>query len=478
MPQTQETQGEVRKAKLERALRASYRNFNSFFRAYHPGSSYIYGDHTVSILNAVNQAIYKLENGENSYTIINIPQRHGKSDIISRRLPVWTLLRNPTLEIILASYNQEIAEDMSIDARACYREICNDYGRSISNEKDQIKSWKTDQGGGLFAVGFGGTATGRGANLLIIDDFFKSRLEAESETIRKRVWESIQSDFMTRLAPVHAVIILANRWHVDDPVGRIIKKNNLADSSYDPEFPKFNIIKFPAQNEQGKWLFTERFSEQWYKSERALMGNYAWSAQGLQNPQPRRGNMLRADMVQILKDMPDNIRWVRGWDLASSEKERMKDDPDYTVGTKLGLRFGNNGAPPEIFIDNVIRGQWTALKRDEIIKNTALKDGSGVHVYIEAVAGYKDTYTRMKGILSGHSVVRQVTPHQDKVIRASAFEPIFEIGNVYIREAPWNHAWLEEIKAFPSVSHDDQVDSVVIAGLSLLNQRGRLKISK
>jgi predicted phage terminase large subunit-like protein len=325
----------------------------------------------------------------------------------------------------------------------------------------------------MYAAGIGGTITGRGADVLIIGDYLKNREEAESELMRDKVWDSFQSDLMTRLAPVHAVIIVANRWHVDDLCGRIEAKNNQKSEQYDPDFPVFSIIRFPAQKQMtGEWLFPERFSDEWYRAERAVMGEYAWAAQALQDPQPRQGNLLRIDNVKIAHELPDGLYWQWGWDIASTEKERMKPDPDYTVGTLAAFHDDT------LYVADVRRGRWGAVERDRRIVQAALTSEAS-RVNIEAVGGYKDAALRIKGELSGRAVVSAITwkAGQDKVARVAHFEPLFEAGKIVLRQADWNAPWLAEFGAFPAGKHDDQVDSLVVAARDLVMRRGRSRLS-
>jgi hypothetical protein len=166
------------------------------------------------------------------------------------------------------------------------------YGLAISEESSSVSTWRIkDRRGGLNALGIGGGATGKGAALLIVDDPIKNRQEAESATVRERAWEGLKTDLMTRLAPVSMVFIVANRWNDDDPCGRIIKINDPASDQYDPEFPQFERINFPAQSDDyitaenpGGWLFPERLSAAWYERQRATLGQYGWAALGMQRP--------------------------------------------------------------------------------------------------------------------------------------------------------------------------------------------------
>lgn len=420
----------------------------------------------------------RFERGESVYQAICVPFRHGKSDISSRRFPVWALLRHPDKEVILAGYNQALANSFSLDCQRAFREVGPLYGLSVDRQAGGVESWRVtdagdesltqNYGGALHAAGLGATITGKGGAFICIDDYLKNREDAESEVIRAKVWDGFGSDIMTRRAPVCVVQIIANRWGPDDLVGRIINRNDPHHEDYDPQFPRFEIIKYPAWSEDGGWLFPQRYSDHWYESQRAGLGKYAWSAQGLQDPQPRTGQLLRIDMVRKSNaaTWPDGLRWVRGWDLASTEKERVKDDPDRTVGTLVGW----DGEV--LYVRDVIRQRLAVGERDELIVETAKQDPPGTVVKIEAVGGYVDAFNSAKARLRGVARVEKITPHKDKVVRAGALESIFEGGRVMVpTTAPWVEPWLRELGAFPSAAHDDQVDSLVIAADDLLTQR-------
>jgi len=308
-----------------------------------------------------------------------------------------------------------------------------------------VDSWKIDgHKGAVHAAGLGGTITGRGADLLVIDDYLKNREDAESEVIRNKTWHSLESDLLTRLAPTHAVVIVANRWHKDDIVGRIMDKNDPHHKNYDPDFPKFEIVTFPAEDpETGKFLFPERFSDEYYRGIRAFLGVYAWNAQGLQAPVPRKGALFNMNGVVVhdsIEDFPD-IPYVRFWDLASTEKERLKDDPDATASALLGrvlLKGGGNA----LWIKDASEFYEEAPKRNRRIVATVEYDGPEVRVGIESVAGYKDAYTTLKNVLKGVRRVYKVTASKDKVVRATPLEAVFDACEVHILRAPGtNSSW-------------------------------------
>jgi predicted phage terminase large subunit-like protein len=449
---------------LELAYALARKDFRTFFGITSPGANYVYGRHTREFISQCQAATEAIERGENYYVILNVPPRHGKSDVVSRRYPVWHLGDHPDHEIILASYGADLATELSGNAKECFK-ACVDakmfWDLKISNETHKKNSWGINQHKGLMnAVGLGGTINGRGAHVLVIDDYCKNREEAESLAKRDRAWNSFQSDLLTRLSPEgHAVLIVATRWHPDDLTGRIIEA-----MAADPKFPRFKIISMPAWNETTEqWLFPERFSPENYEAFRAAVGSYAWQSLYQQDPKPRTGNMLRVDKVHVIKekDLPPGLVWRRSWDLASTKKERAKDDPDWTVGTLSAW----DPKKRRIYVRDVIRGQWGPMKREDMIVKTAAADRlMGVsEVVIEGVGGYVDAVKRIKTLLRGIMKVVKVRPQSDKVARATeTIDPIFDAGHVYIVRDEWNSAWLDEFAAFPAGKHDDQVDSLII----------------
>ncbi len=454
-------------------------SFDKFFRTYPPSLDYLFGKHTKALIAELQHASEIVEAGGRHYIIVTMPPRHGKSDICSRRYPAWHMSRNPDHEVILVTYGADLSHDLAHDVRKCFAEAGGKFGLRLSDDRNQIGAWRIEgHRGGMVAVGIGGAMTGRGGSIIVIDDYCKNRAEAESETIRQSTWDSFRSDIITRGAPGHAVIVVATRWHPDDLVGRIFEA-----MEKDPEFPRFKHINFPAEAEDGTFLFPERFDAKYYRGQKAIVGPYAWQSLYQGNPQPRTGQFLRSDLAEIIDAIPETmtvlvgeesdpkvvarkLRYVRSWDLASSEKERVKDDPDYTVGTKVAYDGMN------YFVVDVIRGQWTATERDKQIEAAAVADGPRCTVKIETVAGYKDTYIRIRDRLRGKYIVRNSTPQLDKVARASLVEPAFENKNVFLVRGAWNDAWLAEVSAFPRGKHDDQVDSFVI-GAEELNSAGR-----
>lgn len=440
-------------------------DYGCFFSVAHPGRKYTFGNPTNVMIDVVQEAVDTVERGENYFAVVNIAPRHGKSDIFSKRAPAWILGKHPDWEMILAAYSASLAEELSGTARDCFNECCKSgvFNLSLSRDKHKRASWSPqDEIGVLNAMGLGGTINGRGAKIMIIDDYVKNRIEAESQTVRDAIWNSFTQDLMTRRDPTgHAVIIVATRWHVDDLCGRII-----AAMKENPKFPKFKQIVMKSQNEDGSYLFPERFSKEFYEEARASVSEYGWNSLYQQDPKPREGTLLKIGNCKMIEveDLPPGLNWRRGWDLASSEDERQKDDPDWTVGSLVAYDKPSG----RIYYRDVVRFRHTALKRNEIMLSVAKADkvlGCNKTI-IESTGQSKDTFIIMKAMLAGIQVVEKFTPQGtgDKVTRAaSVLEAPMEAGNVYVVDGKWNDTWADEHLMFPNALHDDQVDSGVVA---------------
>lgn len=434
------------------------------------------GYHTKEITNAIDLAIDRFSRGISSYLQIKVVHRHGKSDIVSRYGPTYFLGKFPDEEVILSSYSASLSHEFSKFARGIIKS--DEYQAVFPNvrldpDDQSVQEWGLDgHFGKLHALGVGGSVTGKGGAFVIIDDPIKNREEAESETIRKKRWEGIRNDILTRLAPAHIVILMGTPFHVLDPHGMVKfeMENN-------PKFPRFEELIFPYKSERYKttFLFPERFSDEWYLHQEALLGEYGAAALLGCNPVPRGGSLFKVENIKVVEEdeIPDDVYFVRAWDPASSEKQLKKDDPDYTAGALLGVRweepFSSDLEPiPHLYLKNMTRMREEATTRNKRICQIAMIDGT-IRVGAEAYAAYKDTYVTIRDVLKGLRVVEKIQSPGDKIVRADQIAPIVEAGNFYIVRGDWNLDFISEMTEFPSGSHDDQVDAVTTAWSMLKN---------
>lgn len=437
---------------------------------------FMVGRHTLAIAERLDRAVEDFKHRQSTYLIITVPFRHGKSEIISRHFPPYFLGRNPEAEIILSTYGQSLSNEMSRYAREVIRKSP-EYrllfpGVELSRASSSVHTWAIEGRRGKFqAVTISAGATGRGADVLIVDDYLRGRGAAESATIRNGQWDNFTGNLMSRLAPVHIVVILATPWHPDDIIGRIKRKIDRSGEEYDASFPPFEVLKFPARNPDGSFLWEERFGREWYEKQFASLGLYQSAALLQCEPTVRGGMMLKVGGIRIEDKLPAGLRYVRFWDLASGSRELNKDDPDSSAGAKLAIRKENGLW--HLYVDDFVFCQAEAPERNRLIESTAERDGASVTVGVESVAGYKDTYTIMKRLLSGRFRVQKVEVFRDKVVRAGEIAPLFEAGNVHFRKAWWNRPVIEQLADFPNGNHDDFVDAVSGGfAMALKNQSG------
>jgi len=241
------------------------------------------GRHTRGICERIDQAIEDyLTKGATTYLNVNVPFRHGKSEIVSRFLPAYFLGRCAAVDpsVILSGYSTSLCKGFSKKVQAIVRsEQYHALFPKIEIKEDHRASeeWSVVGSQGVVcAQGLEGSITGKGGNLIVVDDYCKDRADAESVTMRNNMWEAFKDVVMTRLNGAGVVIVCATRWHTDDIVGRI--KDGM---KKDPNFPRFEDLIYPARK-PGKdgwdYLFPEQYKPSWYDAQRATLGSYSSSA--------------------------------------------------------------------------------------------------------------------------------------------------------------------------------------------------------
>jgi len=285
-------------------------------------------------------------NKQSPRLILTAPPQHGKSELISRRLPAFALGRNPNLQIIATSYSADRAFDFSanvqqiMDAEVYHAIFPN---TRIVGKFAQLGEAKRTAGlfevvghrGRYRAAGIGGGITGEPADILIVDDPIKDFADAMSDTVRDNVWNWLTSTAMTRLQEGGGVIVMATRWHMDDPIGRLLER----------EPGKWKLINFraiaeenePPYRKEGEALCTERYSLRTLLDIRdgGAMSSYQWAALYQQRPSPVRGGIFKRDDWRFYRQAPSELNDViQSWDCAFKDKASS----DYVVGQVWGVK--------------------------------------------------------------------------------------------------------------------------------------------
>lgn len=395
--------------------------------------------------------------------VISVPPRHGKSRLCSVEWTSWMMGRRPGVEIVLASYSGDLAKEHSRRARERvrtrhWRTVFPDVTEDA--EQSAAANWKLSNGSSFQAVGVGGSLTGRGADILIIDDPIKDHAEAHSVTQRQRVWDWFMSVAMTRLSPGGIVVIIMTRWHVDDLVGRLLdpkRQEELREAGGETEV--WHQYKLPALAEEtdplsrkpGEALFPERFPAEDLQSKRRVLGPYIFGAIYQQNPVPAQGNVVDRNAFRIVDDnaIPRDRTFMRFWDLAASESEVG----NYWAGAKGCI--GSDGTFYITGIDRWRKG-WGEAKQE--IMQHAVNDRMAVGV--EAVGGFKIAFQELRNSLPHDVMIREYGADTDKLTRALPWFALVGNGKVALLRGAWNEDFLAEVHAFPMGAFDDQVDAV------------------
>lgn len=238
-----------------------------------------------------------------------VPPRYGKSELGSINFPAWYLGRHPEKEIIVSSYSAELAQDFGYKTRNLVnsREYQSLFNTRLRDDSQSKAKWLTEEGGGYTAVGVGGAITGRGANILLIDDPIKNREEAESITIREKVWNWYTSTAYTRLEKDAAVVLIMTRWHMDDLAGRLLEAEKNGGEHWE-------VVKFPAiaihdekHRKAGDPLWKEKYDLEALKNIKKTVGSYDWSALFQQEPVLSENQEFKPQFYQYR-----TIEYVRG----------------------------------------------------------------------------------------------------------------------------------------------------------------------
>ena len=388
------------------------------------------------------------------------------SELISRLLAPYFLYRHPEKWAAISSYGAELAYDLS---RAARRNYLTAIGGETDSDTLAVKHWETGKGGGLWALGVGGPATGKGYHLGIVDDPVKDRREAESELIRSRVKDWYQSVWLTRAEPDASMIVMQTRWQESDLSGFLLEE----ELGEEPE--NWHVVSLPAIAEDeppdippsctlepdfrkpGEALCPERYPLERLRKIEQRVGPYVWNSLFQQRPRPIEGGMFKWSYFEgkYLDAMPaDIVAWIAYWDTAGTEGAG-----DNTAGALVGKRKDGS-----FHIAEVVAGQWGVERKDSEIAATCHRwqeIAPSMRVWLEHEAGIggKDRTKATIRALAGFAVKSEhVTGN--KLLRAEPWAAQAQAGNVTLSRGPWNHPFLTECAAFPHGKNDDRVDAV------------------
>ena len=426
-------------------------DFLSFVKCVWP--DFVEGSHHRHIAEKFN----KLATGEINRLIVNMPPRHTKSEFASYLLPAWMVGREPKLKIIQATHTAELAIRFGRKAKNLIDS--EDYGKifqtRLQEDSKAAGRWETSQGGEYFAAGVGGAITGRGADLLIIDDPH-SEQDAMSRTALESAYEWYTSGPRQRLQPGGKIVLVMTRWSTKDLTGMLIKNQSEAKAD------QWHVVEFPAIMDHGsrpKPVWPEYWKLDELEKVQATLPVAKWNAQWMQNPTAEEGAILKREwwMKYTNEEIPELHHVIQSYDTAFLKKETA----DYSAITTWGIFYPNEDSGACLILLDAIKGRYEfpELRRLALEQYQYWKPES---VIVEAKAsGLPLTYELRKMDIP----VINFTPSKgnDKHARVNAVAPLFESGMIYAPEQKFAEEVIEECAAFPYGDHDDLVDSTTQA---------------
>ena len=437
------------KIKLEEKRKESAikNDFMSFVKYVWP--DFIEGSHH----KIMGEKFNRVSQGKLKRVIINMAPRHTKSEFSSYLLPSWMIGKNPKLKIIQATHTTELAVRFGRKAKHLidseeYQKI---FPTKLREDSKAAGRWETNEGGEYFAAGVGGSITGRGADLLIIDDPH-SEQDALNVNALERTWEWYTSGPRQRLQPGGIIVVVMTRWNMKDLTGRLInaQKETKAD--------QWEVIEFPAILPNKKPVWPEYWKLEELESVKASLAIGKWNAQYQQNPTAEEGSIIKREWWNLWeKDLPPLYHVIQSYDTAFLKKETA----DYSAITTWGVFYPTEDSGPNLILLDVVkdRFEFPELRRVALEQYQYWKPES---VIIEGKAsGMPLTFElRKQGI-----PVINYTPSRgnDKHARVNAVAPLFESGQIWATDDKFTEEVIEECAAFPYGDHDDLVDSMTQA---------------
>jgi len=404
-------------------------------------------------------AFERVARGECKRLIINMPPRHTKSEFASYLLPAWFLGQYPGKKVIQTSHTAELAVGFGrkvrnlVDTEA-YQEIFPDL--HLQSDSKAAGRWNTSKGGDYFAIGVGGAVTGKGADILIIDDPHSEQeaaMAASNPEVYDKVYEWYTSGPRQRLQPGGAIVVVMTRWAQRDLTGQVLK------ASAQRGGEEWEVIEFPAILPSGKPLWPEFWSMEELSALQEELPNSKWQAQYQQNPVGNESAIVKRDWWQWWEgDSPPPCEYIlQTWDTAFEKNQRA----DYSACTTWGI-FTNeeDGTTNIILLDTYKkRVEWVELKRDAL-EQYRMWEPDGLLIEKKATGAPLIYELRSMGI-----PVQEYTPSkgQDKIARLNSVSDIIASHKVWVPRTRWAEELVDEIAAFPSGEHDDLVDATTLA---------------
>jgi predicted phage terminase large subunit-like protein len=400
-------------------------------------------------------AFERVARGELKRLIINMPPRHTKSEFASYLLPAWFLGLNPEKKIIQTAHTAELAVGFGRKVRNLVQspQYAKTFDTKLSSDSKAAGRWNTDMGGDYFAIGVGGAVTGKGADLLIIDDpHSEQEARQNNPAVFDGVYEWYTSGPRQRLQPGGAIIIVMTRWAKRDLTGQILK------NAEKDGVNEWEVIEFPAILPSGTPLWPGFWKKEELEAIRAEIPSSKWNAQYQQNPTSEEGAIIKREYWKVWEEKtpPQCDYIIQSWDTAFEKNNRA----DFSACTTWGV-FQHPDDKGNYKNNIIVLDSFKKRMEFPELKKVALEfyqDYNPDVLLIEKrAAGAPLIYElRAMGI-----PVAEYTPSKgnDKIARVNAVSPLFESGMVWCPETRWSDELMDELASFPNGDNDDLVDS-------------------
>lgn len=403
-------------------------------------------------LQFVRKHLARVTRGECRKLAISWPPQHAKTESVTIRYPLWRMLRDPGLRVGVASYNQTFTNKHSRKTKRLAKRSGVKFG-----DVNRADEWTLANSSTYIARGAGAGIAGEPLDLIVIDDPFKNRKEADSVAIQERVYEWYMDDVTPRVQKHGSMILIHTRWGPGDLIGRIQD----SEESKDWEYIVLKAIAEegdPLGREVGAALCEDRFTRENLESKRRTQG-VGFESLYQQNPIPRGGTFFQRDWFKVGDSLPSPARLMRYWDLAYSRK----DSACFTSGVLMGV--SGVGENARYFVADVVRGRWSPADRNDVMLQTARGDATRPgfeRTWFEEPV-FDNGKAAMRGIvakLAGYPVSPDnVGGAGSKELRAEPLASACKAGLVSLVAGSWNGSFLTELESFPRGQWKDQVDS-------------------